>query len=105
MQEILIEDQLRTQLHIQDQTRGEVQPVQNRPNRPRKVKKLPPKTADLSDGNLEETISALKSEIDFMPMKTPISILQVSINFRFSLESLHPELSAKMLLINSIFFS
>lgn len=77
MQEILIEDQLRSQLHIQDQTR-EVQvqqPVQNRANRPRKVKKLPPKT-DLSE-NLEETISALKSEIDFMPMKTPISILQV----------------------------
>lgn len=77
MQEILIEDQLRSQLHIQDPTREAQQQVQNRPNRPRKVKKLLPK-ADLADGqNLEETISALKSEIDFMPMKTPISILQV----------------------------
>lgn len=76
MQEILIEDQLRSQLHIQEVQNQ--QPVQNRPNRPRKVKKLPPKTDLTDNGNLEETISALKSEIDFMPMKTPISILQVS---------------------------
>lgn len=76
MQEILIEDQLRSQLHIQEQSAQ--QQVQNRQNRPRKLKKLSQPKTDLSDGqSLEETINALKSEIEFMPMKTPISILQV----------------------------
>lgn len=75
MQEILLEDQLRSQLHIQDPTVVLAQQAQQqvqRQNRPRRVKKAPPK----SEQSIEETINSLKNEIEYMPMKTPISILQ-----------------------------
>lgn len=76
MQEILLEDQIRTQLHIQDPPGVLPQPAvtpQQRPNRPRKPKQ--PKTK-APEATIEETINSLKNEIEYMPMKTPISILQ-----------------------------
>lgn len=76
MQEIVLEDQLRAQLHIQDPPPAllvqQAQHQQNRQNRPRRVKKPQPK----SEATIEETINSLKNEIEYMPMKTPISILQ-----------------------------
>lgn len=77
MQEIELEDKLRTQLHIQDPAgllAQQAQHQQNRQNRPRRVKKqAQPK---LPEATIEETINSLKNEIEYMPMKTPISILQ-----------------------------
>lgn len=72
----MLEDSLRTQLHITEQQALLAQQAQqqNRQNRPRRVKKqAQPKAAEAS---IEETINSLKNEIEFMPMKTPISILQ-----------------------------
>lgn len=67
MQEITIEDQMRTQLVLQDQTNivQQVHQQQQQQNRRRKVKKT-----------AENDAESLKNEIDFLPMKTPISILQ-----------------------------
>lgn len=76
MQELLLEDQIRTQLHIQDTPGADPQvppPQPNRQNRPRKPKT--PKTK-APEATIEETINSLKNEIEYMPMKTPISILQ-----------------------------
>lgn len=76
MQEILLEDQIRTQLHIQDPSGTVSPPVAAQParqNRPRKPKQ--PKTK-APEATIEETINSLKNEIEYMPMKTPISILQ-----------------------------
>lgn len=75
MQEILLEDQIRTQLHIQDPA-GVLPAVatpQQRPQRPRKPKQPKVKAPEAT---IEETINSLKNEIEYMPMKTPISILQ-----------------------------
>lgn len=79
MQEILLEDQIRTQLHIQDPpgvlpiVAGPAVPAVARPNRPRKPKQPKIKAPEAT---IEETINSLKNEIEYMPMKTPISILQ-----------------------------
>ncbi|KAG5674542.1 hypothetical protein PVAND_004502 [Polypedilum vanderplanki] len=75
MQEILLEDQLRSQLVLQDQTNlvPDAHHQQAQQNRRRKVKKAQPKS-DLSEN--VDVGESLKNEIDFLPMKTPISILQ-----------------------------
>lgn len=76
MQEILLEDQIRTQLHIQDPVGAlpaAAATPQQRPNRPRKPKQPKVKAPEAT---IEETINSLKNEIEYMPMKTPISILQ-----------------------------
>lgn len=96
MQEILLEDQLRTQLLIQDPVAvltQQAQQQQNRQNRPRRVKKqVQPKAPEAT---IEETINSLKNEIEYMPMKTPISILQELLSRRGNL----PFWKAKKLLI------
>lgn len=77
MQEITIEDQMLKSLHIQDPAVAmsqQAQQQQLRQNRPRRVKKVQPKSSP--EVTMEETINNLKNEIEFMPMKTPISILQ-----------------------------
>lgn len=86
MHEILLDvsDQMKNQLQISDpealaQQTQQVQQGQNRQNRPRKVKKE--KNQDLKAEDLDASLNAgqlnqLKNEIEFMPMKTPISILQ-----------------------------
>lgn len=79
MQEILLEDQMRSQLHIQDpvglmaqvQLQGQQQGI--RQNKPRRLKK---QAQPKSEASAEDTINSLKNEIEYMPMKTPISILQ-----------------------------
>lgn len=76
MEEILLEDQMRTQLHIQDPAGMLAQQGQhqaNRMNKPRRVKK---QAQPKAEATFEETINSLKNEIEYMPMKTPISILQ-----------------------------
>ena len=76
MQEIMLEDQLRAQLHIQDPSdilTQQVQHQQIRQNKPRRVKK---QAQPKAESTIEETINSLKNEIEYMPMKTPISILQ-----------------------------
>jgi hypothetical protein len=74
MEEIVLEDQMRSQLHIQDPAAAtQPAPQQNRQNRPRKPKQPKSKAPEAT---LEETINSLKNEIEYMPMKTPISILQ-----------------------------
>lgn len=64
-------------LHITDPAVALAQQAaqqQLRQNRPRRVKKqVQPKAPEAT---IEETINSLKNEIEFMPMKTPISILQ-----------------------------
>ena len=86
MQEILLEDQIRTQLLIQDPpgalpTPAVVQPIrQNRPRKPKQPKTKAP------EASLEETINSLKNEIEYMPMKTPISILQELLSRRGKLQ-------------------
>lgn len=72
----MLDDQLRTQLHIQDPSAVLTQPTQhqaNRQNKPRRVKK---QALPKAEATIEETINSLKNEIEYMPMKTPISILQ-----------------------------
>lgn len=74
MHEIELEDQLKSQLHIQDPA-AMVQPRERRERRG-KVRKSPSTTKTnlpIESLTLEDSI---KSEIEFMPMKTPISILQ-----------------------------
>lgn len=94
MEEIMLEDSLRTQLHITEQQallaqQAQQQNQQNRQNRPRRVKKqAQPKAAEAS---IEETINSLKNEIEFMPMKTPISILQELLSRRGELLVLRSE--------------
>lgn len=72
-----MEEQMMKSLHIQDPAAvltQQVQQQQMRQNRPRRVKKqVLPKAPEAT---IEETINSLKNEIEFMPMKTPISILQ-----------------------------
>lgn len=72
----MLEDQMRIQLQLHDTSEllaQQPQLQQNRQNRPRRVKKqAQPKPPEA----LEETINNLKNEIEYMPMKTPISILQ-----------------------------
>lgn len=72
----MLEEQLRTQLHIQDPVTVLAQQVQhhaNRMNKPRRVKK---QAQPKAEATIEDTINSLKNEIEYMPMKTPISILQ-----------------------------
>lgn len=91
MEEIMLEDSLRTQLHITEQQALLAQQAQqqSRQNRPRRVKKqAQPKAAEAS---IEETINSLKNEIEFMPMKTPISILQELLSRRGELKVLRSE--------------
>jgi hypothetical protein len=90
MQEILIEDQLRTQLVLQDQTNMVPQTVQvqqqaQQQNRRRKVKKSLPKP----DAENVDVGESLKNEIDFLPMKTPISILQELLSRRGECTDFH----------------
>jgi hypothetical protein len=75
MEELLLEDSMRTQLHIHDPSGISTSPpaAQQRQNRPRKPKQ--PKTK-APEATIEESINSLKNEIEYMPMKTPISILQ-----------------------------
>lgn len=84
MQEIIMEEQLRTQLHIQDQSAilAQGQHQQIRQNKPRRVKK---QAQPKSEATIEETINSLKNEIEYMPMKTPISILQELLSRRGNL--------------------
>jgi RISC-loading complex subunit TARBP2 len=88
MQEVMLEDQMRAQLHIIDPSAVLAQQnpqLQNRQNRPRRVKKqAQPKPPEA----LEETINNLKNEIEYMPMKTPISILQELLSRRGKIEFL-----------------
>jgi hypothetical protein len=74
MQEMLLDEQLRTQLHLQESPliQQAQQQTQNRP-RPRRVKKSEKKPPINTDVDINES---LKNEIEYMPMKTPISILQ-----------------------------
>lgn len=72
----MLEDQMMKSLHIQDPAAALTQQVQQqqlRQNRPRRVKK---QVLQKPEATIEETINSLKNEIEFMPMKTPISILQ-----------------------------
>lgn len=74
MQEVVLEEQLKNQLHIQDPA-AIVQPRERRERRG-KVRNTPSTTKTnlpIESLTLEDSI---KSEIEFMPMKTPISILQ-----------------------------
>ncbi|CRL02681.1 CLUMA_CG015794, isoform A [Clunio marinus] len=76
MQEITLEEQMRAQMHIQEPVTvlgQQTQQQPNRQNRPKRVKKQPQLKAEAT---IEETINSLKNEIEYMPMKTPISILQ-----------------------------
>lgn len=88
MQEVMLEDQMRAQLHIMEppgMLTQQPQLQQNRQNRPRRVKKqAQPKPPEA----LEETINNLKNEIEYMPMKTPISILQELLSRRGNFHSL-----------------
>jgi hypothetical protein len=76
MQEILLEEQMRVQLSLheqsvmqqQQQQQQHQQPHQKRPRKVKKVQQPKVETIDVSE--------SLKNEIEYMPMKTPISILQ-----------------------------
>lgn len=73
MQEIMLEEQLRAQLSLQDPTQLQQQNL-NRPKQQRNRVKKPPKQPI---NNNEEAIGeSLKTEIEMLPTKTPISILQ-----------------------------
>lgn len=76
MEEMLLEDQLRVQLHLQDQGVIGVPPVQHQ-KRPRKLKKTQPKpTAE--NTVVVDVSESLKNEVEYLhSAKTPISILQV----------------------------
>lgn len=83
MQEILLEDQLRTQLNLHDPQNivEQAQQQQQQQQRRRKVKKSLPKTISGNENEASEptdVTESLKNEIEYMPstMKTPISILQ-----------------------------
>lgn len=76
MQEITLDEQFKASLHIHDPAAvlaQQTQHQQNRQQRPRRLKKQVPKAPEAT---IEETINSLKNEIEYMPMKTPISILQ-----------------------------
>ena len=77
MQEIMLDEQLRTQLSLQDQPVPITQ-VQQQQNRKRKVKKASQQNAAKPSGEPLDVSESLKNEIEYMPntMKTPISILQ-----------------------------
>jgi RISC-loading complex subunit TARBP2 len=77
MQEIMLDEQLRTQLSLQDQPVPITQ-VQQQQNRKRKVKKASQQNAAKPSGEPVDVSESLKNEIEYMPntMKTPISILQ-----------------------------
>jgi hypothetical protein len=66
MQEMTLEDQMRAQLNLQEQAMP-----QQANRKPRRVKKVAKPL--LSN---EEINESLKTEIEMLPMKTPISILQ-----------------------------
>lgn len=83
MHEINMDDQLLMQqlsLHDPNVLIQQSQQVhnqqQNRQNRPRRVKKTPKPVAAVTDVGVEESMNNIKNEIEYMPMKTPISILQ-----------------------------
>jgi hypothetical protein len=74
MQEIMLEDQLRSQLSISNiQEQQALIQQQNQNRKQRRVKKALPKPDDGQQMNIGET---LKNEIELLPTKTPISILQ-----------------------------
>jgi hypothetical protein len=77
MDEILLDEQLRTQLSLQDQPVPITQ-AQQQQNRKRKVKKASQQNATKPSGEPVDVSESLKNEIEYMPntMKTPISILQ-----------------------------
>ncbi|XP_070496389.1 protein Loquacious isoform X3 [Chironomus tepperi] len=77
MDEILLDEQLRTQLSLQDQPVAITQ-AQQQQNRKRKVKKASQQNAAKPSGEPVDVSESLKNEIEYMPntMKTPISILQ-----------------------------
>lgn len=69
----MLEDQLRSQLTISNIQEQQALIQQNQNRKPRRVKKNPiPKPAS-DEMNIGET---LKNEIELLPTKTPISILQ-----------------------------
>lgn len=71
MQEMtLLEDQMRAQLNMQEQ-QAAPQQVNRTGNRKPRVKKVAKPLL-----NNEEINESLKTEIEMLPMKTPISILQ-----------------------------
>ena len=67
----MLEDQMRNQLSIQEQ----VNLPHGQPRKPRNRVKKTPKLLSTEDGNINMGES-LKSEIELLPSKTPISILQ-----------------------------
>lgn len=78
MQEILLDEQLRTQLSLTDQPVLPIGPVQPQQNRKRKVKKASQQNVPKPGEQPLDVSESLKNEIEYMPntMKTPISILQ-----------------------------
>lgn len=80
MEEIMMERQMLEKLQIHDtdsmmiptEQNALLPAQQNRRQRQRTSKKSSAKT----EANLEAELNSLKNEIEYMPMKTPISILQ-----------------------------
>lgn len=78
----MIDRQLMENLSLQDSSTmiippsvDSIQPVSQQNNR-RAAKKGPKKSTQKTEANLEAELNSLKNEIEYMPMKTPISILQ-----------------------------
>lgn len=89
----MLDEQLRTQLSLQDQTTPIGQPAPQQ-NRKRKVKKASQPSVKPGSGEPLDVTESLKNEIEYMPntMKTPISILQELLSRRgkkFSLKNPH----------------
>lgn len=76
MQELILEDQLLAQLSIQDPSALIVQQAQHQQIRQNKSRRVKKQAQPKAEATIEETINSLKNEIEYMPMKTPISILQ-----------------------------
>lgn len=85
MQEIMMNQQLLENLSLQDTNElilppqlDSLDPLQqpNQQNRRAGKKGHPKKSSLKTEANLEAELTSLKNEIEYMPMKTPISILQ-----------------------------
>ena len=76
MHEIVLEEQLSAQLHIQEPDEDAVEPSPPQPNRQTRPRKPKQPKVKAPEATIEETINSLKNEIEYMPMKTPISVLQ-----------------------------
>jgi hypothetical protein len=77
MEEVRIGSQMLDQLHLQDANDVSIlqqQPPQHQKNQQRQRQRV--KKTSKNEANLEAELTSLKNEIEYMPMKTPISILQ-----------------------------